>query len=179
MRTSLIDSPPRTMMEVYKMLPEGTLAELIDNQLYMSPSPVFNHHNVCKAIMRKLLEVVEDAGLGQVFIAPFDVYLDEVENAVQPDLTVILRDNFHIINEAGFIHGSPDLIVEVLSKGNKNHDLIRKKDLYERFGVKEYWIIDPDSKLAMCFVLENKEFKLIAEDIGVIKSRLLNLSITF
>lgn len=67
----------------------------------MSPSPVFNPHNVCKAIMRKLLELVEDAGLGQIFIPSFDVYLDEVENAVQPDLTVILRDNFHIINEAG------------------------------------------------------------------------------
>jgi Uma2 family endonuclease len=174
-----IEAPPRTMMEVYKMLPEGTLAELIDNQIYMSPSPVFNHHNVCKAIMRKLLEHVEDAGLGQIFIAPFDVYLDEVENAVQPDLTVVLRDNFHIINETGYIHGVPDLVVEVLSKGNKDHDLIRKKDLYERFAVKEYWVIDPDSKLAMGFVLQNKGYKLAAEDIGVIKSRLLNVSITF
>jgi Uma2 family endonuclease len=174
-----IEAPPRTMMEVYQMLPEGTLVELIDNQLYISPSPVFNHHNVCKAIMRKLLEYVEDAGLGQIFIAPFDVYLDEVENTVQPDLTVVLRENFHIIRETGYIHGVPDLIVEVLSKGNKDHDLIRKKDLYKRFGVKEYWIVDPDSKLALGFMLQNNAYKLIAEDIGVINSALLNISITF
>lgn len=178
MRT-LIDSPPRTMMEVFKMLPEGTLAELIDNILYMSPSPVFDHHNIGKSIFRKLLETVEDTGKGVIFSAPFDVYLDEEQNAVQPDLIVVLKNNTHIIDEKSHIHGVPDLLIEILSKGNKNHDLILKKDLYERFGVKEYWIIDPVSKLAMGFELTDKSYQLVAEDIGIIKSNLLGISFSF
>jgi Uma2 family endonuclease len=167
------------MMEVYKMLPEGTLAEIIDNKLYMSPSPLVNHQIVSKNIFRKLLELVEDEGKGQIFDAPLDVYLDEIENAVQPDLIVVLQNNLHIIEEKGHIHGVPDMLIEILSEHNKDHDLIRKKELYERFGVKEYWIIEPESKLAMGFGLKNRKYTLIAEDIGLIKSDLLQLSFTF
>jgi Uma2 family endonuclease len=176
---SLIDSPPRTMMEVFKQLPEGTLAELIDNQIYISPSPFFNHQSVCKAILRKLLTIIEDENKGQVFFAPFDVYLDEEANAVQPDLFVVLNDNSKIIDEKGHVHGSPDLIVEVLSKGNSDHDLVRKKRLYETFGVKEYWIVDPETRLAIGYRLSGKTYTRIAEDIGVIKSPLIGPSITF
>lgn len=165
-------------MEVYKMLPEGTLAELIDNVLYMSPSPVFNHHNVSKAILRGLLKI-EDAGKGLIFSAPFDVYLDETQNAVQPDLFVVLNANMHIIDRNGHIHGVPDLVIEILSPSNEKHDLVRKKDLYERFGVKEYWIVNPDNKLALGFALKDKTYQSIAEDVGLIKSPLLQASFTF
>lgn len=175
----LIESPPRTMMEVYKMLPEGTLAELIDNQLFMSPSPIFTHQKTIQVIFRKLCDEVIDKGKGEVIIAPFDVYLDEVRNAVQPDIIVVLNENRRIIDEKGHIHGVPDILIEILSRNNKDHDLIRKKDLYERFGVKEYWIVDPESKLSMGFEFENKQYKLVAEDIGVIKSKLLHASIAF
>jgi len=77
-------------MEVYKMLPEGTLAELIDNVLYMSPSPVFSHQSVIKSLARQLFTQVEDVHKGLIFFAPYDVYLDEEKNAVQPDLIVVL-----------------------------------------------------------------------------------------
>jgi hypothetical protein len=56
-----IEPPPRTIMEVYEMLPEGTLAELIDNQIYMSPAPLFEHHRLTKLIPRQLDKIVEDA----------------------------------------------------------------------------------------------------------------------
>jgi Uma2 family endonuclease len=176
---NLIETPPRTMMEVFKLLPEGTLAELIDNQIYMSPSPVFNHQHVSKAILKELFRKVEDKGLGQILFAPYDVYLDEDRNAVQPDIIVVLKENLKIIDEKGHIHGVPDLLVEILSPRNKQHDLILKKDLYERFGVKEYWIVEPDSKLAMIYALENGKYKLAGEDIGVIHSIILNDSIPF
>lgn len=167
------------MMEVYKMLPEGTLAELIDNQLYMSPSPIFIHQKIIQEIFRKLSNEVTDKGKGEVIIAPFDVYLDEIRNAVQPDIIVVLNENRRIIDVKGHIHGVPDILIEILSRNNKDHDLIHKKDLYERFGVKEYWIVDPESKLSMGFEFENKQYKLVAEDIGVIKSKLLQASIPF
>jgi Uma2 family endonuclease len=176
---SLLETPPRTMMEVYKTLPEGTLAELIDNQLYMSPSPIFAHQKTVQEIFRKLCSEVSDKGRGEVIIAPFDVYLDEVKNVVQPDIIVVLNENRRIIDEKGYIHGVPDILIEILSPNNKDHDLILKKDLYERFGVKEYWIIDPESRASTVFELVSKQYKLVAEDMGVIKSKLLQTSIGF
>jgi Uma2 family endonuclease len=175
----LLSTPPRTMMEVYKNLPEGTLAELIDNQLYMSPSPIFTHQKTIQEIFRKLCNEVLDKGRGEVIIAPFDVYLDEVKNAVQPDIIVVLNENRRIIDEKGHIHGIPDILIEILSPNNRDHDLIRKKQLYESFGVKEYWIVDPESKLSTVFEFINKGYKLVAEDIGVIKSKLLETSVVF
>jgi Uma2 family endonuclease len=63
---------------------------------------------------------------------------------VQPDIVFIAKENLSIIQE--HIHGVPDLIIEVLSEGNKSHDLKTKKELYEKFGVKEYWIIHPEEQ---------------------------------
>lgn len=170
---------PYTPMEVYKKLPEGTLAELIDNVLYMSSSPVVPHQILIKLLVRQLFEKVDDAHKGIVFFAPLDVYLDEVSNAVQPDIIVVLQENRHIVDPQGHIHGVPDMLIEILSPGNRNHDLKRKKDLYERFGVREYWIVDPDSKLAIGYTLEKAHYKRIAEDTGFINSILLQESFTF
>jgi Uma2 family endonuclease len=152
--------PPRSLMEVFDMLPEGTLAELINNRLYMSPAPLSSHQKVLFKIAERLVTHVESKLAGEVIIAPFDVRLDETRNAVQPDVTLILKSNPNqIIN--GRYSGVPELVVEVLSPGNKDHDLITKKDLYEKFGVKEYWIVDPETKLALGFSLvENKFIKI-------------------
>jgi Uma2 family endonuclease len=176
---SLIETPPRTIMEVYKSLPEGTLAELIDNTIYMSPSPISKHQLILNEINFQLLQFLKKDASGIVFIAPYDVYLDETSNAVQPDIVVVLEDNRNIIDPNGHIHGVPDLLVEVLSPGNKDHDLIKKKDLYERFGVKEYWIIDPETKLALCFKLVSGKYVKAGEEIGLIQSILLKLKIQF
>ena len=86
----------------------------------------------------------EEKEIGEVYTAPFDVYLDEHVNAVQPDIVFVSAAKLSIIDR--YIHGVPDLIVEVLSDGNEDHDRIRKKALYERFGVSEYWIIDAATK---------------------------------
>lgn len=174
-----IDSPPRTIMEVYKSLPEGTLAELIDNVLYMSPSPVYKHQRVLLSLASQLKSRIEDMNLGAVAIAPFDVYLDETGNAVQPDIVIVLKRNLHILNEEGHIHGVPDLLVEVLSPGNTDHDLVRKKNLYEKFGVKEYWIVDPDTTQASVFFLQNQKYQLHFEGLSNIESKLLKQSFQF
>jgi Uma2 family endonuclease len=172
-------STPHTSMETYKMLPEGTLAELIDNVVYDSPSPYSIHQSLSKIILRKLLEEVEDKGTGVVFHAPLDVYLDEVSNAVQPDLIVVLKNNLHIIEKYGHIHDVPDLLIEILSKNNQRHDLVRKKNLYERFGVKEYWVIDPDNKHSLGFEHKDGCYSCICDETGVIRSNLLQVSFAF
>jgi len=160
-------------MEVYKSLPEGTLAELIDDKLYMSPSPVFSHQKTIQEIFRKLCLEVLDKQKGEVIISPYDVYLDETNNAVQPDIIVVLNENIKIIDPRGHIHGVPDILVEVLSSHNRDHDQKLKKDLYERFRVQEYWIVDPENKSTTVYALENNRYKIVAEDAGMVRSTLL------
>ncbi len=71
------------------------------------------------------------------------------------------------------LHGGPDLVIEILSAGNKGHDRITKKALYEKFGVKEYWIVDPETTMAAGFLLEGQAYLPLGEFHGQIKSTLL------
>ncbi len=176
---ALIDSPPRTIMQVYKSLPEGTLAELIDNTIYMSPAPKFNHQKTSRTIAHQLENLILDGGLGEVISAPFDVYLDKTSNAVQPDIVVVLKQNDGIIDRQGSIHGVPDLLIEILSEGNEKNDTVRKKELYEKFGVKEYWIVDPESKRSIGYTLVNGRYKKLEEETGIIRSVLLEATFNF
>jgi Uma2 family endonuclease len=166
-------------MEVYKNLPEGTLAELIDNVIYMSPSPVKVHQQVLQTIFRRLSEAIEDSGRGEIIIAPFDVYLDSTSNAVQPDISVILQGNGGYSKPDGHFHGVPDIIVEILSPGNKEYDLVKKKELYERFGVKEYWIVDPQTKIALGYFLENSQYISLGEVPNSLPLKLVGNTISF
>lgn len=175
----LMITPPRTLMEVYKMLPEGTLAELIDNILYMSPSPFFNHQIIITKLISKIHSFLEKTASGITLTAPYDVYLDETSNAVQPDIIVVLNDQEDIINKEGHIHGVPSMLIEILSPGNKSHDLITKKELYERFGVKEYHIVDPETKLVITFEHEGGKYQKTKELIGKLNSSLLGQEFEF
>lgn len=170
-------TPPRTIMEVYKNLPEGTLAELIDNVIYMSLSPVYNHQEVLLEISSQLKEKLKHSG--KVTIAPFDVFLNETNNAVQPDIAVILTSNTGVLVPNGYFHGVPDIIIEILSPGNKEFDLVKKKELYERFGVKEYWMVDPQTKNTIGYAIENSGYTRIGGNPGMISLKLLNLTISF
>ena len=173
----MISRPPRTIMEVYKMLPEGTLAELISGVIYMSPSPVRNHQKIITRLSGRMDHFTEINDLGEVFVAPFDVYLDDHSNAVQPDIIFVAKKNLRIIDR--HVHGVPDLVVEVLSEGNKGHDLIKKKDLYQQFGIKEYWIIDPETREAIGFEHTSGKYYEFSRNIGQVSSRLLQHTFEF
>jgi Uma2 family endonuclease len=161
-------SPPRTALEVYQMLPEGTRCELIDNILYMSPAPLSEHQKISFQLSGQLYSLLINSGIGEAFAAPIDVYLDQ-KNAFQPDLVFISSQNIAIIKEDG-IHGTPDLIIEVLSPGTKNFDLTKKKKVYEKSGVKEYWVVDPSTKNCTGFKLVDKKFI----ELGTQKAKLIS-----
>lgn len=169
----LVPTPPRTLMEVYKMLPEGTRAELIDNILYMPPSPTSNHQRKSLRLASSMLSFFDTNNQGEVFCAPLDVYLDETSNAVQPDIVVVLKEQLGIVEDNGHIHGVPAILIEILSKGNKEHDLIRKRELYERFGVQEYHVVDPETQLVITFSLSEGKYGTPHEQIGRLFSPLL------
>jgi Uma2 family endonuclease len=172
-------TPPRTIMEVFKMLPEGTLAELINGNLYMSPAPTPKHQRIVLKLTSTILDFIEQGKMGEVFLSPCDVFFDEHSNAVQPDIIYVSFENSFIVKEDESIQGVPDLLIEILSSGNSKHDKVRKKDLYEKFGVKEYWIVNPDTKETIGYTLKNGEYKEIGIYSGKIESILLNHSFEF
>ena len=88
--------PPRTAKEVFEMLPEGTLAEVIDNTIYMAPSPIFEHQDIVGEIFAEMRAHVKTLKLGKCVVSPMDVYLDDA-NIVQPDIIYISNKNSKII----------------------------------------------------------------------------------
>ncbi|HMR82808.1 MAG TPA: Uma2 family endonuclease [Niabella sp.] len=168
--------PPRTAMEVYEMLPEGTLAEVINNILYMSPAPTFEHQRLLGRLYTIINTYITENDLGECVFAPVDVYLGD-NNAVQPDIIFIAKTHLSIIKD-GKVKGAPDLIVEVLW-GNKKHDLQVKKNLYEAFGVQEYFIINPVDNEVITYYLNGNKFSLQESKAGKIKSRVLQKTISF
>lgn len=168
---------PKTMLEIYKLLPEGTPVQLINNHLYMSPAPSLQHFEIIDAVVESLKNEARKHGYGKVIFAPVDVFLGDT-NAVQPDVFFIAKENDHIIHKDG-IYGAPDIVVEVLSPANRNDDLVKKKNIYEKFGVKEYFIIEPSDKSVITYYLREGEFTEQKKTKGKLISKLLKKTFSF
>ena len=171
-------NPPRTAFDVFQMLPEGTLAEVIENQLFMAPSPTPDHQDATGNLFIEISLFVRKNKLGRVFFAPLDLYLDEHSNVVQPDILFIANENPLIIDKRG-LKGVPDLIIEVLSPGNKKYDSVKKKKLYEKFGVKEFWLVDPETKIANGFLLKGQIYVSQKESRNQLHSSVLKKTFSF
>src|SRR5699024_8583324 len=170
MSTDVMTKPPRTMMEVFRSLPEGTLVQLIENNIVMSPAPLDRHQRILSEIYLQLGAFVKKNQLGETRMAPYDVYLGN-KNALQPDILFISNERKSLIEEDG-LHGAPDLVIEILSPSTAKFDLEEKKDVYERFGVKEYWIVEPASRSVQGYALVNNSFEEIPAGKGEIASKL-------
>lgn len=130
--------------------------EIIDGQPYnMSPAPSTRHQSISVNFSYELKRKIKDKKLNcKLFEAPTDVLLDDF-NIVQPDIFVVC--NQKQIKEK-FIKGAPVLIVEIVSQNTAYKDTKIKKDLYEKFGVKEYIIIYPDLEIAERYILKSKKY---------------------
>ncbi len=148
--------------------------ELIYGRLIKSPPPIVKHQEISGNIYLKMRVFVENKALGRVFYAPIGVrFSDEI--ALQPDIIFISKERMHIIKEK-YIDGVPDLVVEIISKGTKRRDTKVKKAIYERFGVKEYWIVNPFDKSIEVYALnEEGKYELYskAKQEGKVKSSVL------
>src|SRR5262249_19858888 len=137
-------APPLTVAE-YRNLPEtGPRYQLIEGDLYMAPAPDRFHQDISRNLEVMLANYLSEHPIGVLYDAPFDVYLTDTD-AFQPDLLIVLNENRGILTDAG-AEGAPDLVVEVLSPKTRQLDLVTKKRIYARMGVKELWIIDPEPK---------------------------------
>lgn len=123
---------------------EHHLYELIDGELHISTTPSLKHQRICPEIQVELVNHARRHGEGEVFQAPTGVRLSD-NDVVEPDLIMVMPNSSAVIG-AQAIEGAPDLVVEVLTPGTAHRDLGRKRELYERAGVREYWIVDPESR---------------------------------
>lgn len=169
--------PPRTALEAFERLPEGTLVQLIKDKLIMSPAATDIHQKVLNEINFLLLTHLKRHKIGEVRIAPYGVYLDN-ENVYQPDLIFIANENLDKIQKNGY-HGVPDLVIEVLSPKTKKYDLGEKKQIYERYGVKEYWTVNPETKSVQGLFLKNDQYQQAIKMESKIASLLLNTDFNF
>ncbi len=144
--------------EDYLKTPEDERYELIEGELIMSPSPIPKHQRISRKIEFILEKYVTENDIGEVFYAPCDVYLDE-ENVVQPDILFISKERLGIIGEKN-IQGAPDLVIEIISENTAYRDLVQKKKLYAKFGVKEYWIVVPGEESIEVYILKDNTYIL-------------------
>ncbi|NPV78710.1 MAG: Uma2 family endonuclease [Firmicutes bacterium] len=127
----------------YCRMPSGERYELVEGDLRkMTPAPSVFHQKVSGRIEKALRHWVENRDLGEVYDAPIDVVLSE-HNVVQPDILYVSLERLGIIKEA-YIQGAPDLVVEILSPSTAELDRVTKRRIYGRYGVREFWIVDPD-----------------------------------
>ncbi|MGH9328559.1 MAG: Uma2 family endonuclease [Terriglobia bacterium] len=132
----------RLTYEDYCLLPnDGKRYEIIDGELFVSPSPVTAHQRFVTNLAYYLVDFVKKRSLGEVYVAPFDVVFSQFD-VVEPDVLYISKSRSSILTKAN-VQGAPDLVVEVLSEYSEKTDRTTKLKLYARFGVEEYWIIDP------------------------------------
>ena len=137
--------------------------EIIEGEVYdMSPAPGTEHQAILFRLSGILYNFLKDKQC-KAFTAPFDVRLgkgrnvtdEEIQTVVQPDLSIICDQSK--LDKRGCL-GAPDITVEILSPSTSYKDQTEKLLLYEKYGVKEYWIVNPDAKYAMIYHLEGVKY---------------------
>ncbi len=152
---------PMTYHE-YALLPQDrNRYEVLDGELYMTPSPAYIHQWIVISVGSILLEHVSTRKLGVVLTAPMDVLLSEA-NIVQPDILYVQAGHAPA-RDARNITVAPDLIIEVLSPSSIEQDRETKKAVYARHGVSHYWIIDPESRTLEMYALSGAQYQLASE----------------
>ena len=144
----------------YMQTPDDVRYELIDGELILAAAPNTYHQIISRNLEMLLWGYVRDHSLGEVLDAPFDVHFSDT-NVFQPDILYISAARLNILTEQN-VGGAPDLVVEILSPSTANYDLRVKRDLYARFGVREYWLVDPEERTVSVLSLDGGEFYEVA-----------------
>jgi Uma2 family endonuclease len=129
--------------------------EIIDGDLIVTAAPGGRHQESVAALVVKLWLHAREHG-GKVYPAPRDVFFSKT-SVVQPDVLYVRQENLDRAKER-FVRGAPDIVVEVSSPTMRRLELVRKRDLYERHGVPEYWYVDLDAERIEVYTLEGGRY---------------------
>ena len=151
MRTPAARADMRLTYDDFVLFPDdGKRHEIIDGEHYVTPSPNLRHQELVGRLHIEVALYLRDhPQAGQVFLSPLDVVLSYYD-VVEPDLLFVAGDQTAIMTEKN-IQGPPALVVEVLSKSTRKRDAQIKRRLFERTGVREYWLVDPELDTVQVF----------------------------
>lgn len=145
-----------TIDDYWDLPDDGRRYEILEGWLEVTPSPTYEHQKTSGRLHNKLSRYLDQNPLGDVIAAPMDVILAN-DMVCQPDLLYVSKERIPAIVRDR-VWGAPDLVVEILSPGTAKRDRIIKSQMYDRHGVKEYWILDPDAHLIFRFTREDSGF---------------------
>jgi Uma2 family endonuclease len=163
--------------EEFCLLPEQPGLQLIDGVVVREPSPSYSHQACVGTLYLLLCNHAFPGGLGQVVLAPFDVFLAD-DTVLQPDLLYVSQARAHLIKESG-LFGAPDLAVEVLSPSTQEIDRGRKRDLYLQHGCQELWLVDLEAQTVTWHVNDGMKWrvKMLGNEATLISQVLPDLQI--
>ncbi len=155
----------------YLLIDDEKRYEVMKGELIMVPAPFTIHQRVLNNLSFFINKYVRDKKLGEVLAAPTDVVLAE-DVVVQPDILFVSNERRDIIKEAAII-GSPDLVIEIVSPSSASYDTIEKREVYEKYGVEEYWLVFPQEKAVEILTIEKGIYKEFckARKTGIAKSK--------
>lgn len=154
---------PLTYDDLFAMPDDGKRRELIGGKLFVNPAPRRDLQAVSIRLTWILLRFLQSSGEGWVFTHPVDVYVDP-RDVVQPDLIVIRQSQLGIYRPEGVVVEPPDIVVEIVSPSSERIDRMGKMALYARFGVPEYWIVDPEERTIVLNALERGVYLPVEPD---------------
>lgn len=185
-----VEKPRYTFADVLTW-DESERAEIIDGEaVMMAPPPSSTHQEISMELSSQLHTYLKGKKC-KVYAAPFAVRLFEMDGDNPEDIDTMVEPDISIVCDPGKIDkhgckGAPDMVVEILSPATQRHDRFTKFSLYQRAGVREYWIVDPDSKTVQSFILEDghysvKEFGTAGDKmtVNVLEDCIIDLSELF
>jgi Uma2 family endonuclease len=164
----------------YRLLPDaGPRFQLVDGEFHMAPAPNTYHQIISRNLGYLLMRYLEDHPVGEVFMAPFDVYLSDID-VFQPDILFFAKEQHKYLDKRGAV-SAPWLAIEILSPSSRRLDAGPKREVYARCGTRELWLIDPDKReLAVYLLREDAErpARLVAENESFTSALLPGLEIS-
>jgi Uma2 family endonuclease len=139
---------------------DASYYELMEGELIRRSAPAVMHQRILKELLIAINAYLCSNKIGEIFFAPLDVMLDNY-NQLQPDLFFVANEHGSIITTEG-IKGVPDMVVEILSPSSVMRDRIDKKRIYQRSGVKEYWLVSPEYAEIEVFVLQDDQYEIFS-----------------
>ena len=136
---------------------DGKRHELIDGEHYVTPAPSTRHQRISGNLYFLIRGWLEEHSVGQVLYAPLDVIFSNFD-VVEPDLLYMSNERAAQVATQQHVKGVPELVIEIASPGTRKQDETIKRHLYERFGVTEYWVVDPDLDVVRVYRRNNDRF---------------------
>lgn len=148
----------RLTYDDFLLLPDdGQRHELVDGEHYVTASPNTSHQRVSGKLHLIIGRWLEEHRVGQLFYAPFDVVFSRFD-VVEPDLLYLSNERAQEVLTPSNVQGAPELVIEIGSPSTRARDETIKRRLYERAGVSEYWVVDPDIQVVRIYRREGEHF---------------------